>query len=139
MPRGGYRKPANPAPVSTPQSGRRTDGGAGQPIRVASQQAYGERKKLEAAQASAPMAAGGLALPDGSPAAPSGPTTPGQMLASQEMLTPDQMFGPSQRPNEPLAPSGMAPEEQALLPADLIIRKLYSIRPSPYLARLLES
>lgn len=57
MARGGYRKPANPAPVSGPGSlSRRTDGGpvqAAQEIRTGQ---YGESKAVNEMQAAAPMA-----------------------------------------------------------------------------------
>lgn len=54
--RGGYRQPANPAPVSGPgQLSRRTDGGPGQPIRVAPGGDYGTRDDLIAQQKAAPM------------------------------------------------------------------------------------
>lgn len=56
--RGGYRRPSNPAPVSGPGAlSARTDGGPGQPVRVAPGGEYGERKESEEIQASAPMAA----------------------------------------------------------------------------------
>jgi hypothetical protein len=134
MARGGNRTPADPAPVSIPQSGARTDGGAGQPIRLASQQGYGERQALESAQGSAPMAAGG-----GSPVPPTGPTTPGGVMAGQPMPTAADIFGPTNRPNEPLGPSGFAPDQMGEIPADVILRKLYQLYPSPYIARLLSS
>lgn len=138
MARGGYRKPRNPAPVSNPQSGRRTDGGAGQPVRVASGQPYGERKAMVAAQSAAPMDAGD-APP--SPAPPSGtPTTAADVLRGQGPLpTPDQIFGPTRRPNEPLGPSSPRGERMEDIPADVYLRMLYQVYPSPYLARLLSS
>lgn len=62
MPRGGYRKPANPAPVSGPgRLSRRTDGGAGskqamQEIPANGQ--YGYRSETAAATQGAPLAGG---------------------------------------------------------------------------------
>lgn len=56
--RGGYREPANPAPVSGPGSlSQRTDGGPAdtQPVRVAPGGDYGDRQELEAAQRAAPL------------------------------------------------------------------------------------
>ena len=94
---GGYRRPANPAPVSGPgKLSRRTDGGpssksAVQGVREMSGGGkYGERKALEEAQSGAPMA--GNQMPTQSPvmsAVPSGPPVTG-------------LFDPSQRPNEPV-------------------------------------
>jgi hypothetical protein len=58
MARGGYRQPANPAPVSGPGTlSKRTDGGPGQPVRAPSGGAYGERQELEQYQQAAPMSA----------------------------------------------------------------------------------
>jgi len=137
MARGGYRKPANPAPVSTPGSGARTDGGAGQPIRLASQQAYGDRKSMESAQGAAPMAvAGTSSTPATAPTAI--PTTPSQIMAGQGPLpTPGDVFGPTKRPNEPLGPSGTAPNQMGEMDADTYLRMLYAAYPNPYIARLM--
>ncbi|MGV9850431.1 hypothetical protein ACWDWU_16925 [Streptomyces sp. NPDC003442] len=56
MARGGYRQPANPAPVSGPGAlSRRTDGGPSQPVRTPSGGKYGERQALEQLQQSAPL------------------------------------------------------------------------------------
>lgn len=59
MARGGYRQPANPAPVSGPGSlSQRTDGGpASQPVRAPSGGQYGDRQNLEQLQQAAPVAA----------------------------------------------------------------------------------
>lgn len=61
MPSGGYRQPANPAPVSGPGAlSRRTDGpqgGGGQPVRAPSGGKYGERQALEQMQQAAPLSA----------------------------------------------------------------------------------
>lgn len=53
---GGYRKPANPAPVSGPgKLSRRTDG---QPLQQLPDAAYGEQKTFREIQSGAPMAGG---------------------------------------------------------------------------------
>lgn len=55
---GGYRQPANPAPVSGPGAlSQRTDGGPAdtQPIRAASGGSYGERQEIEGLQKAAPL------------------------------------------------------------------------------------
>lgn len=61
---GGYRRPANPAPVSGPGAmSRRTDGT--QPVMPTSGLAYGENGALDAMQAASPMpqvGAGGPAI-----------------------------------------------------------------------------
>lgn len=105
-------------------------------MRVASQQAYGERQAMETAQAAAPMAAG-EGTPTGAPSpAPSGaPTTPAAMMAGLGPM-PD-VFAPTNRPDEPLGPSSMPPVDLASIPADVILRKLYAAYPNPYIARLL--
>ncbi len=129
--RGGPRQPANPAPVSNPGSGRRTDGGAGsksQPLRVPTGGAYGEAGALTAQQQGAPLPNNqASAAPQGvsGGGAPAGPPGGGGV------------FGPTERPTEPLAaPSGaenpMANDPQATL------RLLYSVMPHPNIKRLLD-
>lgn len=89
--RGGYRQPANPAPVSGPGAlSARTDGGAGQPIRVASGGDYGDRKASVELQQAAPLAA---APPAASTQMPGGAATP---------FRPTDMWAPTERPDEPL-------------------------------------
>jgi len=80
---GGYRRPADPAPVSGPgKHSQRTDGGPEQPKRyLQGNGEYGDSKSLNEAAAGAPMAA-----------AP-GPTPP------PEGFVPFGM--PTQRPEEP--------------------------------------
>ena len=95
---GGYRRPANPAPVSGPgKLSRRTDGGpssksAVQGVREMSGGGkYGERKALEEAQGGAPMAGNpvmGVAPAMATSAPVGGPAT--------------GLFDPSERPNEPV-------------------------------------
>lgn len=69
MPRGGYRKPANPAPVSGPGAlSRRTDGGPTQPVRpIPGGGQYGARKDMIELQSGAPMAGNPQVQPDVSP------------------------------------------------------------------------
>lgn len=79
---GGYRRPSKPAAVSGPGSlSKRTDGGptdTRQPVRESDGFAYGERKRFEELQASAPMAQ----------AEPTVQATP--------------LFAPTERPDEPV-------------------------------------
>ena len=129
--RGGPRQPRNPAPVSTPGSGARTDGGAGsasQPLRVPSGGAYGERKAAIEQQQGAPLPdEGGAPSPSGGGGVPAGgagsPMAPG-------------MFDSTNRPGESLTAGAVTPGQNALDP-DALLRLLYAKRPSPYLARLL--
>jgi len=56
--RGGYRRPANPAPVSGPgQLSRRTDGGPQQTTQPMTGMGYGENQEFNALQGGAPLAA----------------------------------------------------------------------------------
>ena len=128
--RGGPRQPRNPAAVSNPQSGRRTDGGAGsksQPLRVPTGGAYGQNKAATQQQGAAPMASGG-------PTAPGQPTAQGP---SPDAAMGGGVFGPTERPNEPLAaPSGM--ENPMANDPQATLRLLYSVMPHPNIRRLLD-
>jgi hypothetical protein len=124
---GGYRNPANPAPVSGPGAmSRRTDGGPTerQPIRVASGGAYGARQALETQQQAAP-------LPNTMPT-PAGPGR-GPGLAPVG----PSVFGPTARPNEPVT-AGLR-SGPAILgdDPDVVLRALYRLFPHPDIARLL--
>ena len=129
---GGPRQPARPAAVSNPQSGNRTDGGAGsksQPLRVASGGGYGERKALTEQQQGAPLAA--------EPSAPSGggpPTGGGGQAVSPDMG--GGAFGPTQRPNEPIT-AGTAAAPQSVPDARKVLEAIYEAYPSPWIANLL--
>lgn len=95
MARGGYRKPANPAPVSGPgKLSRRTDGK--QPVMPMTGGEYGENKALREMQSGAPMAQEQVAAP-----------------MSMPKIT--GLFEPTQRPVEPLT-AGMpfGPGENAV-------------------------
>jgi len=48
------------------------------------------------------------------------------------------VFAPTNRPNEPLGPSGPNPATLGEIPADAILRRLYAAYPNPYIARLLK-
>lgn len=93
---GGYRRPANPAPVSGPaQLSRRTDGGPSQPVRRLPDAGYGESKEFEEQQAAAPVAAAEPTLVDSSGIVPlDAPTT-----RPDESVTTGAPSG-----NEPMAP-----------------------------------
>jgi hypothetical protein len=95
---GGYRAPANPAPVSGPaQLAERTDGGPSQPIRRLPDAGYGESKEFEAQQAAAPLAesppatvdASGIVPLDAPTARPNEPVTAGGVTGVEPMV-PDE-------------------------------------------------
>lgn len=108
MPRGGYRQPANPAPVSGPGAlSRRTDGGPTQGAKYMSGGQYGEGKNLQELQKSAPMAASPRTNVSGSQAA--------QAVQNMPPITP--LSAPTERPNEPMTagmPFGPGPGPEAL-------------------------
>jgi hypothetical protein len=93
---GGYRPPANPAPVSGPGAhSARTDG---QAISTAPGQDYGAAKQQALAQQTQPMAA--------APQMPPAPDVPDPSGQTQGQVAPQYSGGefgaPSQRPNEPV-------------------------------------
>ena len=91
MPRGGYRKPGNPAPVSGPgKLSRRTDGGPGskQAMQQMTGGKYGENKALMEQQQGAALA--GSPTPNPRVSAPT----------QQAPVTP--LFAPTARPEEPV-------------------------------------
>jgi hypothetical protein len=94
---GGYRKPANPAPVSGPGAhSKRTDGGVShQALSAVPDQGYGEQKAQLDAQRQAPMA-GAAPMPQAAPV-PQGGGGAGASMASDF-----DFAGPSQRPDEPI-------------------------------------
>ena len=126
--RGGYRQPANPAAVSNPQSGARTDGGAGsqeQPLRVPTGGAYGQRQAAVQQQQGAPLAAGGAAPGPGG--AGPGPTLPPEMAGG--------VFGPTASPG---GPGGVPPSPLAAEDPQMYIRVLASKFPHPAIRRLVD-
>jgi hypothetical protein len=97
MPRGGYQKPSNPAPVSGPGAlSKRTDGGPGamQGAKYVSGLPYGQGQEFQDVQQMAPMEA---ATP--TPSATSVGAAPAQL---QAMQPPVPLTAPTQRPNEPV-------------------------------------
>lgn len=98
---GGYRQPANPAPVSGPgRYSQRTDGHPAQVMSAAPDQAYGDQKAQLDAQRIAPMA-GTAPMPHPAPVAPQGQ---GQQAAppSAPQFPGGPFNAPSARPNEPV-------------------------------------
>lgn len=129
--RGGSRLPANPAPVSGPGAlSQRTDGGPGQPIRVAGGQPYGARQEMERLQAAAPMAQA-----SGAPQPAGGGGAGGAPLPS--------VFRPSDRPWEPVtsgAAVGQGPGAvSGALPDDpvAVLQAMFRRFQHPQIARLL--
>lgn len=96
MAHGGYRKPANPAPVSGPGAqSKRTDGGPAQSISAAPDQPYGDAGQQMNDQRIAPMG--------GKPPAPKMPNVPASTDGLQ--MPPYQggdFAAPTARPNEPV-------------------------------------
>lgn len=96
---GGYRQPANPAPVSGPGAlSRRTDGGPSQPIRDLPDAKYGEQAEYRAIQAGAPVSkteeprlvdASGVVPLDAPTARPDEPVTAGAVTGFEPMV-PDE-------------------------------------------------
>lgn len=128
--RGGYRQPANPAPVSNPQSGARTDGGAGsqsQPLRVPSGGPYGSRQAAVQQQQGAPLATGA-------------PTGPGGQGPGAGVLPPGMaggVFGPSTSPG--VAPTGpVDPGTMMAQDPQMFLRVLATKFPHPALRRLVD-
>lgn len=134
---GGYRKPANPAPVSGPGAhSRRTDGGVShQAISAVPDQGYGDAKEQKDAQRAAPMA-GTAPMP--SPAPLAGGGSGGGGGAAQSDRVP---FGaPSQRPDEPITAGsahGPGPGPEALSYGNLAPNPGY--QPDGYLTNMLGS
>ena len=133
--RGGYRQPANPAAVSNPQSGARTDGGAGsqsQPLRVPSGGAHGARQAAIQQQQGAPLAAGGAGMPPG--AGPGG-GAPGPGVLPPGMA--GGVFGPSTSPgmagSDPIDPGTMMAQNP-----QMFLRVLATKFPHPALRRLVD-
>ena len=127
MARGGRRTPADPAPVSGPGAlSRRTDGGAGQPVRSFPAQSYGQRQRLSNLQSAAPMEAG--ASPSSAPAPSGGGGLPPEMM--------NGILGPTRRPSEPVN-AGLG--EPRIFPRDpdMLLRAIYQQYPHPDIARLL--
>jgi hypothetical protein len=121
--RGGYRQPAKPAPVATPQGGQRTDGGPGsskQPLRRLPDADYGANKAFVEQQQAAP-----LPVQQGIPTAPN-------------------VFAPTERPGEPATQGlpigdGAGPQQQIADNTDAILQALYQINPTPTLLEIINN
>jgi len=96
MPKGGYQKPSNPAPVSNPGSlSRRTDGGPAQVTQEMTGAAYGENSDFNEMQSSAPLrATPGAAMLNPKTSLPTG--------GGSSSAMPVGMFTPTNRPDEPI-------------------------------------
>jgi hypothetical protein len=108
---GGYRKPANPAPVSGPGAhSQRTDGGPAQSISAVPDQGYGDMTQQMNDQRTAPMG--------GKPSLPNVPATPPPPPGHQMPAYSGGDFGaPTSRPNEPVTagvPIGPGPGPSAM-------------------------
>ena len=115
MPRGGYRKPNNPAPVSGPGSlSKRTDGGPSDPTmgkqaaRYISGLPYGEGQEMMNIQQSAPLAAAPSIEQSNTPSGLA------SAAASQPIIP---LNAPTMYPNQPVtngADKGMGVDSSAL-------------------------
>lgn len=138
MPRGGYRQPMSPAPVSGPGAlSRRTDGGPTQAAQRIGGGQYGERKQLAEQQAAAPMA--------GRQQVPAGRVQPNTVQRNQAPIT--LLTAPSERPNEPITaglPFGAGPGPEALgtvrntNKASSVLQKIVNNDPTGQVAELYE-
>lgn len=122
--KGGYQQPQRPAAVSGPGAlARRTDGGPGQPVRVAPDEdrAYGERKALVEQQQAAPMAVDPRL----------------EQTVARGVFTPTERPGDPPTAGMPFGP-GPGPTDGYLPPdPDMILRALHARFPHPDLERLL--
>ena len=118
--RGGYRQPAEPAPVATPDRNR-TDGGAGsktQPLRRMPDVAYGEQQDLMQQQQVAPLP------------------------VANQVVAPN-IFAPTERPGEP-GTQGV-PIGQGTGPTkiqdntDTILQAIYEVNPSPVILEIINN
>lgn len=99
---GGYREPANPAPVSGPgKYAKRTDGGPAQAMSAAPDQPYGQITADMNAQRIAPMGAAAPAPPAAQPSA-GPPTGAGGAPPTLQQYQGGPLDAPSQRPGEPV-------------------------------------
>ena len=119
--RGGYRQPANPAPVATPNRNR-TDGGPGnkkQPLRRLPDADYGQNKAFVEQQQAAPL-----------PMQNAMPITP-------------NVFAPTERPGEPATqgvPIGQGSGPVKLQDnTDTILEAIYQINPSPVILEIINN
>ena len=95
MPRGGYRKPSAPAPVSPPGSmSKRTDGGPAKPVQSMSGLPYGENADFNEMQSAAPQGATSGTAVNPMPMQAGGPP-------------PSPLMAPSGRPEEPITDGSM--------------------------------
>jgi hypothetical protein len=92
-PRGGYRRPANPAPVSGPgQLSRRTDGGPQQTTQPMTGMGYGENQEFNALQGAAPLAA----------TPPVSNTRARRTSPTEQGVAASPLFAPTGFPEEPI-------------------------------------
>ena len=120
--RGGYRQPAKPAPVATPDRNR-TDGGPGskkQPLRRLPDADYGANKAFVQQQQ-------GASLP----------------VAQQVQVAPPNIFAPTERPQEqitegvPVGPGSNGTRVTDNI--DMMLQAMYEINPSPVLLELINN
>ena len=102
MPRGGYRKPSAPAPVSPPGSmSKRTDGGPAKPVQSMTGLPYGENADFNEMQSAAPQGATSGTAVNPMPMQAGGPP-PSPLMAQSgrpmEPVTDGSRIGPGSTP-----------------------------------------
>lgn len=129
--RGGYRQPAKPAPVATPQGGQRTDGGPGsskQPLRDIPGMPYGEQQQLLNQQRAASLPVNQGMQINTRPPSQSSPNRP-------------NVFAPTERPQE--APTAGSPLGPGMVPSvntesiDITLAAMYEVSKSPIILDLI--
>lgn len=132
---GGPRTPAQPAAVSGPGAlSARTDGGPGQPIRVASGGDYGARQASVQQQQAAPLASGGGVAP---------PPGPGVAAGAPPVAPLPNPFGsPTNRPGEPVTAGASlgpgAPPADPRLAALAALQATFAAAPLPEVQAMIE-
>ena len=127
---GGYRQPANPAPVSGPgPMSQRTDGGPGdpQPQRWVPTSDYGGATEMQEVQQGAPMAGQMQAVPLDAPT-----------QRPDEPITAGAPFGPGPGPREAGPDPANVPAPEAVDAVAATIRAAYAAYPSPQLAAMMD-
>ncbi len=128
MARGGKRQPRNPAPVAGPaHQSERTDTGRPK-LSEAGGRPYGERQDLAAQEQTIQPP---VPAPGAGSAGPAGPI-------QQQPASALDPFRPTERPTQSILSGTVgAGGEGPQLSADEVLRILYRIRPSPWIARML--
>ena len=128
MPRTRQPKPAAAATGPPPAAAAAPPG---QPVRVAGDQPYGDRKAAVAQQQGAGLVIAPQHQPQTQPR-PGGAPAPVQ----QPGIDPASLFAPTEQPNMPIVGGPPTPK---IIPDDpyMLVRQIYSVYPNPDIARLM--